>query len=206
MKENRFHIIFVMVAGIVTLSCNLVRTLSPRVTPTETISPTYIALHVNEFPTFTIYWDRLLWEQELAVSPVREDFELDSADPGELSFPFLSGHGFLLEELGDVTAQILNDPNLLGSGNQLHIRAWQEGLGFHFPDGQAVTAFGFDYKGSDDWILRIHEVEILVPKGRRGFVGVIMIEDYPMDFNLTSENNAQGGLSIDNLLYVHQNP
>ena len=203
MKGKRFQVIIVVVASLVTLSCSLGRVLSQLATPTATISPTYIAIHVNEFPTFIIYWDRHLWEQELNRSPGIEDFELDAADPGVLHFPYLTGHGFLLEEQGSVSAQILSDTTLLDSGNLLHFRAREQGLTLHFPDGQPVTAFGFDYKASEDWILKIHEMEITIPKGRRGFVGLIVKENYPLGFSLTSESHAQGGLTIDNLLFSH---
>jgi hypothetical protein len=157
---------------------------------------------VDEYTTFTIYRDRSLWEGQLVGRPAVEDFEKDEADYGELNFPFLTGGGFLIEGQDETSAQILNDSSLLESGNYLHMRAWEEGLKFHFPDGQAATAFGFDYRAAEDWILRIDDVDVELPEGRKGFLGVIVHEDYPLSFVLISESHAQGGLTIDNLLYL----
>jgi hypothetical protein len=158
---------------------------------------------VNEYPSFTVYWKRALWETEVEGSMVTEDFEKDEADYGEVSFPYLTGNGFLLT--GQSTAQILRDESLLPSGTLIHLRDWGGGLTISFPNDTAVSAFGFDYKPSETWQLTVNDSVITIPGGRRGFVGIVIAEDYPKWFVLSSAEYAQGGLSVDNIIYISIN-
>jgi hypothetical protein len=177
------------------------RTSTATATPTATaLPPIYLTLNVNEYSGFTVYWKRTLWENAVRGTATTEDFESDTADYGELSFPYLTGNGILLT--GHSTAQILKDETLLPSGNLLLFRDWQGGLTFSFPYGAAVSAFGFEYKPTEDWRLTFNNSEIPIPKGRRGFVGVVVSQDYPREFVLSGTEGAQGGLSVDNLSYV----
>jgi hypothetical protein len=161
---------------------------------------TYIATHVGQYPGFTVYWKRELWESAIDAETLIEDFENDEADYGELSYPFLTGNGFLLE--GESTAQIISGGNLLPTGNVLHFRDWATGLKFRFPNNASVRAFGFDFKPSEDWHLHINQSLVLIPKGRRGFIGIVIEEDYPNEFVLSSTERAQGGLTVDNISYL----
>lgn len=147
---------------------------SPPASPTPALPPSpvppiYLTLNVNEYPEFTLYWKRALWETEVSGSMVTEDFEKDEADYGEVSFPYLTGNGFLLT--GQTTAQILRDESLLPSGNLIHFRDWGNGLTFSFPNDTAVTAFGFDYKPSETWQLTVNDSVITIPGGEEVLSG-----------------------------------
>jgi hypothetical protein len=159
-------------------------------------------MFVEEYTTFTVYRQRGLWERAINRSNVlTEDFEKDMADYGELSSPYLTGNGLLLVG-GKSPAQILQDATLLPTGNILHFRDFGSGLSFIFPDKTGVSAFGFDYRPSEDWNLRIYETAILIPAGRPGFIGVVFHADFPAQFRLSSNVKAQGGISVDNISYV----
>jgi hypothetical protein len=148
-----------------------------------------------------VYWKRVLWENAINADVLTEDFELDEADYGKLSFPFLTGHGFILDG-SECSGQILREANLLPSGNILHFRSWGSGLRFVFPDETEVSAFGFDYQPSEDWRLIINNIIIDLPEGRKGFIGIVFFGNDPSKFSLTSLKNVQGGLSVDNISYV----
>lgn len=178
-------------------------TRTPTGTPTATPSPLsliYLTLNVNEFPTYTIYWNRELWNQAVERKALTEDFALDNKGYGELTFPYLSGKGFLLT--GDSTAQILGDSHLLPSGNLIHFRDWGKGLTFHFPNESLVSAFAFDYKASEIWQLTFNDIKVEIPKGTNRFLGVVIHERYPIVFILSSDARVQGGLSVDNISYL----
>jgi hypothetical protein len=154
----------------------------------------------DEYPRFTVHWECESWESAIDSGTLIEDFENDEADYGELSYPFLTGNGFLLE--GESSAQIIPGGNLLSSGNVLHFRDWETGLKFHFPNETHVRAFGFDFKPSEDWQLHINSSLVMIPGGRRGFVGIVIEEGYPSEFVLSSTERVQGGLTVDNISYV----
>ncbi len=199
----------IIVTGVVAFLCGLFlrlpgipQTLLPFVvmsSPTPTLSPTYVALNVHEYLTYTVYWKRALWESAVSESVITEDFEKDEADYGDLSFPYLTGNGFLLR--GQSAAQILGDNTLLRSENLLHLRDWKNGLAFGFPNGAKVGAFGFDYQPSETWQLAFNDSTVTIPKGRRGFVGIVIREGYVREFILSSRERVQGGLSVDNISY-----
>ncbi|MEJ2012658.1 MAG: hypothetical protein P8X64_10620 [Anaerolineales bacterium] len=168
---------------------------TPRATPTY--SATYMAVNVDDYATFTVFWKPELWEQAAGPSYVCEDFERDAADYGELSYPYLTGNGFLLT--GTSAAQIIQSQTLLPSGNLIHLRDWEKGLSFGFPEETSVQAFGFDYVPSEDWIVRFAGKQVEIPGGRRGFFGVVMKGKTLAEFNVTSLAHAQGGLTIDNI-------
>jgi hypothetical protein len=184
---------------------------SPTFTPSLTPSPTftltpmpvaYETMNVNDYHILTVYWKRDLWENAIRGNTVlTEDFEKDEADYGELGSPYLTGNGFILEG-GSCPAQILKDKTLLDSGNILHFRDFGCGLTFIFPNDTAVTAFGFDYKPSEAWNININDLVIAIPGERKGFVGIVFLADFPKEFNLSSHENAQGGLSVDNISYI----
>jgi hypothetical protein len=178
---------------------------SPTITPTLTPSPlpaVFLTMFVNEYDTFTIYRQRGLWESAISGSSVStEDFEKDTADYGELSNPYLTGNGFLLKG-GSCPAQIIQDPTLLPSGNVLHFRDFGCGFTFVFPGNSTVSAFGFDYRPSEDWKLTINDTVVGIPKGRPGFIGVVFHSNYPTEFKLSCDVFAQGGLTVDNISYV----
>lgn len=193
-----------------TPTASLTATSTPSITPTPTPSFTasntpfpaaYLTLNVNQYGSYTVYWKRALWESAVGSGVLTEDFESDTADYGELSFPYLTGHGFLLD-CGECSAQILRDETQLPTGNLLHFRSWGSGLRFAFPDNTTVSAFGFDYRPSENWLLIIDQVKISLPAGRAGFVGIVFSGDGPAKFVLTSLVSAQGGLSVDNLSYI----
>ncbi|MEP7190024.1 MAG: hypothetical protein ABI901_12605 [Roseiflexaceae bacterium] len=187
--------------GELILVAPLVTTPLPQAPPTIPASnATYLAINVQEYPAFIAYWKRDLWEQAVHADSITEDFSLDTADYGELSFPYLTGHGLLLQ--GQTTAQILDDSTLLGSGTSLHFRDWKDGLRIGFPNDGAVRAFGFDYRPSEAWKLSVSGTDVLIPKGRKGFIGIVFRDDYPKAFVLSSTESAQGGLSVDNITFL----
>jgi hypothetical protein len=96
---------------------------APTFAPIPTLPATPF---VNEYPAFTIYWKRELWEATIddGTDVLVEDFELDTSDYGELSYPYLTGNGFYLLGQEGTTAQIFTDDNLLQTGNVIHFRAW----------------------------------------------------------------------------------
>jgi hypothetical protein len=176
------------------------KTPTSRPSDTPTLIVTYIATHVVQFPGFTVYWKRELWERAIDAETLIEDFENDEADYGELSYPFLTGNGFLLE--GESAAQIISGGNLLPTGNVLHFRDWATGLRFLFPNSTSVRAFGFDFKPTEDWQLHFNLFHVLIPGGRRGFIGIVIEEEYPNEFVLLSTERVQGGLTVDNISYL----
>jgi hypothetical protein len=126
MKVNNKRVLILIVlvlmiaVGLVSFSCGLLAlpaismfAFSPTSTATMTALPTatpsplppiYVTLNVNEFSTYTLYWKRELWESAIRESPFVENFENDSSDYGEVTFPYLTGNGFLLN--GESSAQI----------------------------------------------------------------------------------------------------
>jgi hypothetical protein len=179
---------------------------SPTSTPTFTPSPLppiYVTLNVNEFTTHSIYWKRDLWENAAAGEYEIEDFERDSNDYGELTFPYLTGNGFLLT--GNSHAQIINSGSLLPDGNILHFRDWEGGLKFDFPYNLEAGAFSFDYKASETWQVKFNEVIITIPAGNNRFIGVIIHENFPTEFVLSSLERVQGGLTVDNISFLATN-
>jgi hypothetical protein len=189
-----------LIVGLLILGCAAQQFVGLALTPTPTFSPTYVALNVNEYPGFTVYWKQTLWESAVRGTIVTEDFEKDEADYGEIAFPYLTGNGFFLT--GQSTAQILNDETLLNTGNLIHFRGWENGLIFTFPNDTAVEAFGFDYKPSETWQLTVNGSVITIPDGRRGFIGIVVHEEYPKQFVFSCAEDVQGGLSVDNISYV----
>jgi hypothetical protein len=173
-------------------------TTSPSITPT--VSVTYIATHVGQYPGFTVYWRRELWESAIEAETLIEDFENDEGDCGALSYPYVTGNGLTLE--GDSTAQIIPGGNLLPSGNVLHFSDWESGLKFNFPNNTRVRAFGFDFKPTEDWALQFNLSVVLIPGGRRGFIGIVIEEEFPNEFVLSSSERVQGGLTVDNISYL----
>ncbi len=179
---------------------------TPSVSPTPTLSPVYLAtyeaINVNEYSTFTVYWKRQLWEDSVKGTVAVEDFEKDDDTSGELTLPYLTGNGFLLE--GESTAQIISGGNMLVSGKFLHFRDFAKGLTFIFPNDIPVNAFSFDFDTTsyETWYLSLNDSTITIPKGRKGFIGIIIHKGYPKQFALSSTSNAQGGISVDNISYV----
>jgi hypothetical protein len=190
-----------------TMTPTLTVTLTPTdtLTPTETFTPTFAAfktLNVNDFGWYTVYWNKMLWQSALSAAKESEDFEGDQASYGELSFPYLTSHGFLLD-CGQCSAQIFKDPTLLASGNQLHFRSWGSGMQFSFPNDTPVSAFGFDFVSNEKWQLIFEGMTVDLPVGRSGFVGVIFSQTDPDEFTLASMANAQGGISMDNITFIN---
>jgi hypothetical protein len=178
---------------------------SPTITPTLTLTPlppVFATMFVNEYDTFTVYRQRGLWESAVSgASVLTEDFEKDTADYGELTDPYLTGNGFLLEG-GNCPAQIIQDQSLLPSGNVLHFRDFGCGLTLIFPNNTAVSAFGFDYRPAEDWKITVNDTVLDIPKGRAGFIGIVFHSGYPTMFKLTCDAHAQGGLTVDNISYI----
>jgi hypothetical protein len=141
-----------------------------------------------------------LWESAIRESPFVENFENDSSDYGEVTFPYLTGNGFLLN--GESSAQILGDGSLLPSGNFIHFRDWGTGLRVSFPNNSIAQAFSFDYKASETWQLTFNDTVITIPGGRNRFLGVIVHNFFPGEFTLSSFERVQGGLTVDNISYV----
>jgi hypothetical protein len=159
------------------------------------------AFYINEYGTFTVYWRRDLWQSAIDGTISTEDFEKDEADYGELGSPYMTGNGFILEG-GNCPAQILKDPTLMSTGNLLHFRDFGCGLSFLFPNNAAVKAFGFDYKPSEQWLLQLNNEVVPIKGERKGFLGIVIHENYPNEFLLFSRESAQGGLSVDNFLSI----
>jgi len=173
-------------------------------TPTDTPLPaSYATFNINDFGTYTLYWKRDLWLKAISgIGQVQtEDFESDPADPGTLTFPYLTGKGFLLDG-SQVTAQILDDPTLMMDGHALLFRCWGTGLRFTLPDGKPTRAFGFDFRSGEDWQLLLQANRVPLTIGQRGFIGVLFPAEGPLDFTLSSPASAQGGIAIDNLSYL----
>lgn len=208
----------VIVVGLIAFSCGVlffpaISVLAPAptatfiVVPTSTstftpspLPPIYVTLNVNEFSTYTIYWKRDLWENAVKGDTFTEDFENDSGDYGELSFPYLTGKGLLLN--GDSSAQILSDGGLLSSGKFIHFRDRGKGLSFTFPNNAAAGVFGFDYESSEIWQLSFNDSLITLPKGRNRFIGIVIHNFPPGGFVLSTFERAQGGLAVDNITYT----
>jgi hypothetical protein len=191
-----------------TATFTITPTSTPSFTPTPTFTPTLTplseavkAFYINEYDTFTVYWRRDLWQSAIDGTVSVEDFEKDEADYGELGSPYLTGNGFILQG-GNCPAQIFKDPTLLSTGNHLHFRDFGCGLSFIFPNGTAVEAFSFDYKPSEQWSLQVNDEVVPIPGERKGFVGIVMHDNYPNGFVLFSREGAQGGLSVDNISYI----
>jgi hypothetical protein len=182
-------------------------TSTPTSTPTATASPVpaaYQTMNVNEYATFTVYWKRDLWESAASASGnvLTEDFEKDTADYGELSFPYLTGNGFLLSGGEHCPAQIFQDATQLDTGNIFHFRDFECGLTVAFPNDAAASAFGFDYRPSETWQVTVNDAIITIPGGRKGFFGFITHENFPVAFRLSCTETVQGGLSVDNISYI----
>ena len=172
-------------------------------TPTQTITPLppeLVTPNVTQFSTYTVIWSRDLWENATGKQFLIEDFEKDPNTYGELVLPYMTGNGLLLN--GKSLVQMLNDTSLLQSGNLLHFRDPGQGLTFIFPGNQAARAFGFDYTSLETWRLTFNNLEIILPEGRSSFVGIIVQEGFPKEFNLFCLQAAQGGLSVDNISYI----
>lgn len=209
-------LVLIVAVGLASFSCGLLvfpavsifastpaesATVTPPPTLTRTpLPPIYVTLNVNEFATYTVYWNRELWESAVSESPLIEDFENDSGDYGELTFPYLTGKGLLLN--GESSAQILSDSSLMSSGNLIHFRDWGTGMRFSFPNNSVVGAFSFDYKASETWQLSFNDTVIEIPGGRNRFLGVIINNFYPGEFILSSFESVQGGLTVDNISYI----
>ena len=175
----------------------------PPSTFTPNIPLTITAISVEDYPSFTVYRDRALWENAIDGIVQIEDFEKETMDYGELTLPYYTGNGFLLS--GGSSAQILHDPSLIDDGNHIHFRDWETGLTFRFPNSRFVSSFSFDYKASESWQLRFANAAITLPHGRNRFLGIVMKENFPNEFNLFSLANAQGGLTVDNIAYIPAN-
>jgi hypothetical protein len=183
-------------------------TSTPTPTPITIIAPTItftplpdhlITPHTTPFTSYTVYFDRALWESVTGPSG-GEDFEREPFDRAELTFPYFTGNRFLLD--GTSTAQILAAPELLDSGKLIHFRDFEEGLTFTFPGNAPVIAFGFDYTASEEWLLTFNQSETTLPVGTNRFVGIVMRQDSAAQFTLSGPQTAQGGLSMDNVAYV----
>ena len=192
-----------LLAPTLTPTPTVTNTPTATLTPTATITPLpahLITPNVTEFPDYTVYWERGLWENAVSETTALEDFEKDRSDYGELAFPYFSGNRFILT--GTSAAQILNAPELLPSGNLIHFRDWEEGLTFTFPNDMVVTAFGFDYASSEDWRVSFNSIDIPIPNGRNRFMGIVLREGSVKQFTFFGPPYAQGGLSIDNISYI----
>ena len=160
----------------------------------------YVTLNVNEYSNYMVYWKQPLWESAAGDITGMEGFEHEEGGYGTISFPYLTGNGFLLT--GDSSAQTLQDSNLLESGALLHFRDWENGLTVAFPNEAAAHAFGFNYRSNETWQLTFNNSEIVLPRGRGVFVGIVIHNNCPAEFVLLGPTGAQGGLSVDNILYV----
>ena len=181
----------------------ITNTPTATLTPTATVTPLpahLITPNVTEFPDYTVYWERGLWENAVGETTPLEDFEKDRSDYGELVFPYFTGNRFILT--GTSAAQILSAPELLPSGNLIHFRDWEQGLTFTFPNDMSVTAFGFDYASSEDWRVSLDSIDIPIPNGRNRFMGIVLREGTVKQFTFLGPPYAQGGLSIDNISYA----
>jgi hypothetical protein len=141
-----------------------------------------------------------LWEQA-SDKPFRiEDFEQEGNAYGSIVLPHLTANKILLS--GNGYAELIDSVQLLPDGNYLHFRDWEQGLTLNFPDETAVTAFAFDYTTPELWVLTYNDVELGLLSGTYQFVGIILHQDTTNEFTLSSSSYLQGGLSIDNILYV----
>jgi hypothetical protein len=179
-------------------------TLIPTITVTPTVTVTHLPAHlitpnVTQFTTYSVYFQRELWESVTGNFLGIEDFEREPFDYAELNFPYLTGNRLILT--GTSTAQILLAPELLDSGNLIHFRDFEQGLTFTFPNDANVTAFGFDYTSSEDWLLTFNQILTPLPRGRNRFVGIVLNQDMITQFTLSGPQTAQGGLSVDNIVY-----
>lgn len=65
-----------------------------------------------------------------------------------------------------------------------------------------MQSFGFDYATPEQWVLTVDHVEIPMPIAQNGFVGVVIYQDFPSEFTLSSPASGEGSLSMDNLTYT----
>ena len=186
-----------------TLTPTITSTPTATLTPTSTFTPLppiLVTPKLIEIFPFEVYDQRQAWESTVGETVLSEDFEKDTYGFRELQFPYTTGNGFLLS--GKSNAQILAAPELLESGNFLHLSAWELGLTFTFPNDRAVTAVGFDYTTAEEWQLTVTNLNVILPSGRNQFIGIILHQNSSTKFNLVSSAFAQGGLSVDNISYV----
>ncbi|HEY3474636.1 MAG TPA: hypothetical protein VGK56_08505 [Anaerolineales bacterium] len=185
-----------------TLTPTVTRTLTATPTPTPTLTPlppTVVTPNMAE-TSHGEYFVREIWESAVGRPVVTEDFENEMAEPGELTLPYKTGNGFVLD--GNGFAQILSAPELLSSGNLLHFRAGGQGLTFVFPENRTVPAFAFDYTTSENWRLTINDFDVYLPSGKNKFIGIILFQNVTLRFTLSNLDITQVGLSIDNISYV----
>ena len=190
-----------------TLSANVYPVITPIKTglsPPTSKAPTtpiptpkaYVTVNVNEFETYTVYWQRELWENAVFFKFLLEDFE--DADEHSLSLPYLTPSGFFLEGKSSGRIRFCS----LINGNCIHFRDNEDGLKFSFPKETASKAFGFNYMSSEKWQLTFNDSAINLPRGRGGFVGIVLHKGFAREFIISSPESAQGGMFVDNISYV----
>jgi hypothetical protein len=156
---------------------------------------------ILDLPEFSmqVFWDRNSWLNMVTDTLLTEDFELDQT--GTYSTPYVTTNGILMNGvLGSITLQILS-PGLVDDSKAAHFRDFSNKMSFTFPDTMAVAAFGFDYYRSELWELHVRDTVISLAPFGKGFIGVIITGGDITSFILTSQASAQGGLSIDNIIF-----
>jgi hypothetical protein len=137
---------------------------------------------------------------------ITEDFENDPVSPRTLVMPYLTGNHFSLRGGKQSYPEIVDAPQLLRTGNLLHFRSWWQGVTITFPASTPATAFGFDYTSPEVWVLSFNNVSVELPPANGGFIGIVVHQEIPREFTLSSSADLQGGLSMDNLSYVAWRP
>jgi len=190
----------------------IIRSPTPSPSPTATYSPAYLAtyeaINVNPYPTFTVYWKRSLWQSAVGKPVTTEDFGREDNYLDTLRYPYLSGNGFLINGKDSTKSPAMfipsnkQNPNSGEKSYNLHFRDWGDGVSFTFPNNIPADSFGFDYTTSmEAWNLRFNDATITLSPEHVGFIGIIIPKGYPEQFNLSSSENAQGGISIANISY-----
>lgn len=155
-------------------------------------------LSLPEF-SMQVIWDRATWLNMIEDTVLTEDYESDNI--GTYDTPYTTSTGILMNGLlGTITMQII-ETGLVDGSRSAHFRDFGDHMSFTFPDTMAVSALGFDYYRSENWELHVEDTVISLAPASKGFVGVIFKGGDVTSFVLTSPAFAQGGLSIDNIVY-----
>jgi hypothetical protein len=154
-------------------------------------------LNVDEYPGFSVYWDRILWARAAVHSTLTENFEFDEPGAQSKQLPYRTSKGFTIE--GVIHAWITEAAGSNLSGNVLQIQDLAFGALIGFPTGVRARSYGFDYLTGIDWQLVVDDVFVDLPDDSQGFVGVVREESAPTYISFVSDVESQFGLQIDNL-------
>jgi hypothetical protein len=153
--------------------------------------------NVDEYPGFTVYWDRILWARAAVNRTFVEDFDLEEVEQESKPLPYLTTKGFIIE--GFTRAWITEAFGSGLDGNVLRIQDVDKGALIDFPVGVWYRSYGFDFRTGSDWQLVVNGMFIDLPDDSQGFVGIVLEDTSTSYLSLVSDIASQFGLQIDNL-------